>query len=146
MGNHQYAVKVCFYIPSYYNSHIVKYIDGDNVSFRDIQIILEEVKSYGRIIISRVYGDWSKENMKNWLLSASKNGIIPIQCDRISQKNSSDIKLSVDIMKFLYKLNSKYLLTVINTKSLCVVHSDLVSCGTLGEATATTATCKVVYM
>ena len=96
---------------------IALFIDGDNVSFRDIEVILEEVKSYGRIIISRVYGDWSKENMKNWLLSASKNGIIPIQCDRISQKNSSDIKLSVDIMKFLYTLSNISLFYIVTTDS-----------------------------
>ena len=57
---------------------IAVYIDGDNTSYHDMKIILNEIKSYGRIIISRVYGDWSEQNMKNWLETSAKYGIIPI--------------------------------------------------------------------
>ena len=96
---------------------IALFIDGDNTSYKDIEIILEEVKNYGRIIISRVYGDWSKENMQNWLTSANKYGIIPIQCDRIKGKNSSDIKLCVDIMNSLYTRPNISLFYIITTDS-----------------------------
>jgi hypothetical protein len=96
---------------------IAVYIDGDNTSHRDMEVILNEIKTYGRIIISRVYGDWSKENMKNWLVSASSYGIIPIQCERISNKNSSDIKLCVDIMKDLYTVPNISLFYIITTDS-----------------------------
>lgn len=34
--------------------------------------------------------------------AATNSGIIPIQCDRIKGKNSTDIKLTVDLMKTLY--------------------------------------------
>ena len=96
---------------------IAVYIDGDNASHRDMEAILNEIKSYGRIIISRVYGDWSKENMQKWLESASLYGIIPIQCGRISGKNSSDIKLCVDIMKDLYTVSKISLFYIITTDS-----------------------------
>jgi len=53
------------------NETIAIYIDGDNVCYRDADIILNEIKNYGRIIISRVYGDWSQDNMNSWLKTAS---------------------------------------------------------------------------
>jgi uncharacterized protein (TIGR00288 family) len=99
------------------NESIGIYIDGDNASYKDAEIMLNEIKNYGRIIISRVYGDWSQDNMKNWLKTASTYGIIPIQCERISGKNSSDIKLCVDIMKDLYTLDNITLFYIITTDS-----------------------------
>ena len=70
---------------------IAVFIDGDNVSHNIISLIMNEIKNYGRIICCNVYADWSCENMKNWKLTANKLGIITIQCDRISGKNSTDI-------------------------------------------------------
>lgn len=96
---------------------IAMYIDGDNVSYKDIEIILKEVNNYGRIIISRVYGDWSKDNMNNWLRTSSEYGISQVQCGRISGKNSSDIKLCVDLMKDLYSVNSISLFFIITSDS-----------------------------
>jgi uncharacterized LabA/DUF88 family protein len=99
------------------NSIIAVFIDGDNISHRDIGIILNEIKTYGRIIILRVYGDWSMDNMKNWLTKAKQYGIIPIQCERINGKNSSDIKLCVDIMKTLYTIPNISLYYLITSDS-----------------------------
>lgn len=78
------------------------FIDGDNTSHKDIGVILNEIKTYGRIIILQVYGDWSMTNMKGWIEKAKRYGITLIQCERLGGKNSSDIKLCVDIMKILY--------------------------------------------
>ena len=96
---------------------IAVYIDGDNLSHINCKDIIDEIKTYGRIILARVYGDWSETNMKNWLISASSCGIVPIQCDRISGKNSSDIKLCVDIMKDLYTIDNITLFYIITTDS-----------------------------
>ena len=81
---------------------IAIFIDGDNAHHRDVGVVMNEVHSYGRTVISRVYADWSCDNVKPWLEAATNSGIIPIQCDRIKGKNSTDIKLAVDIMKTLY--------------------------------------------
>lgn len=86
---------------------IAVYIDGDNISHNEIKIILDEIKNYGRIIINRVYGDWSEANMKGWLTTSNKYGITNIQCERINGiKNSSDIKLCVDLMRDLFTLDN----------------------------------------
>ena len=55
--------------------------------------------------------------MNNWLSTASKYGIIPIQCERINGKNSSDIKLCVDIMRDLYNIDVITLFYIITTDS-----------------------------
>jgi hypothetical protein len=99
------------------NETIAVYIDGDNTSHKDMKDILYEINSYGRIIISRVYGDWSQIDMKKWLKTTSTYGIIPIQCERINGKNSSDIKLCVDLMKDLYSIENISLFYIITTDS-----------------------------
>ena len=78
------------------------FIDGDNISSSELKYIIEEIRNHGRIIISSVYGDWSHENMANWMRVASANGINNVQCDRLSGKNSTDIKLMLDMFKILY--------------------------------------------
>ena len=96
---------------------IAVYIDGENSSHQDIEAISSEIKSYGSIIISRVYGDWSDKNMRKWLDRTIIYDIIPIQCIRISGKNSSDIKLCVDIMKDLYTVPEISLFYIITNDS-----------------------------
>ena len=96
---------------------IAVYIDGDNSSYKNIEIILNEIKSYGRIIILKVYGDWSEVNMKNWLTTASTYGIIPIQCERINGKNSTDIKMCVDLMRDLYNIENISLFYIVTSDS-----------------------------
>jgi len=99
------------------NETIAVYFDGDNTSYLHVKCVLDEIRSYGRIIIAQVYGDWSHENMKNWLKTASTYGVTPIQCDRLSGKNSSDIKLCVDIMKDLHTLEIISLFYIVTTDS-----------------------------
>lgn len=90
------------------------FIDGDNINYKNIGNIINIISNNGSINILQVYGDWSKENMKKWIEIAPQYGIIPIQCTRISGKNSTDIKMSVDIITTLYTktwINIYYLLS-----------------------------------
>ena len=95
---------------------IAVYFDGDNVTPSDVGIILQEIKSYGDIIINRVYADWQMDNLHQWSKTASCNGITQIQCGRLSGKNSTDIKLCVDLMKDL--------LTVAHITLFYIITSD----------------------
>ena len=81
---------------------IAVYFDGDNVSHKRFGDILAEIRSYGDIIINRVYADF--EALGPIENSAIENGISTIQCARLIGKNSSDIKLCVDLMRDLYTL------------------------------------------
>jgi uncharacterized protein (TIGR00288 family) len=84
------------------NEIIAVFIDGENIHSSDFSYILREIRKYGRIVIFNIYGDWSDKNVKSWIQVARENGVMCIQCDKISGKNSVDLRLSVDIMKILY--------------------------------------------
>ena len=81
---------------------IAVFIDGDNISPKDIDEILAEIYDYGNIIIKRVYLDWTLPTSQGWSKATRDYGLEPIQCDLIKGKNSTDIKLTVDIMRTLY--------------------------------------------
>ena len=93
------------------------FIDGDNVSFEHLDRIMTEIKEYGRIILCKVYADWSENNCIGWRLSAKNNGIESIQADRINGKNSTDIKMTVDIMNTLYDIKHVTLFYLVTSDS-----------------------------
>lgn len=101
--------------------NIALYINGDNVSFRNIENILKEINTYGKIIISRVYCDWSKNKSNDWLKGLTVcYEINQIQCQRIRGKSSSNIKLCVDLMKDLYTINNISLFYIITCDRDCM--------------------------
>jgi len=85
---------------------IAVFIDGENMSQKDFHYIDQEIRKSGRIIIYNIYADWSEVSMKKWMNKARENGLVCVQCDKISGKNSVDLRLSVDIMKYLYTNDS----------------------------------------
>lgn len=84
-------------------SNIAVYIDGDNARYKDFNFVYEEIKKQGRIIIGRIYGDWTKSEMKGWRDISINYGLESINNFSISKKNSTDIHLICDILKDLYK-------------------------------------------
>lgn len=82
--------------------NIAVFIDAENVAHTQAKNIVTEVKEHGRIITSNIYGDWSKSNMASWMSVAALHGLTCIQCDRLNKKNSTDIKLMLDMLKMLY--------------------------------------------
>ena len=96
---------------------IAVFIDGENINPNDFNYINKEIRTYGRVVISNVYGDWSDMNVKNWIEVARMNGILKIQCDKINGKNSVDLRMSVDIMKCLYTNNIINLFYLVTTDS-----------------------------
>jgi uncharacterized protein (TIGR00288 family) len=78
------------------------FIDGENVNSKDIEIIIEEIKKFGRIIVNRVYGDWSTPIWNQWKQYCIKEGLEPIHCAKLPKKNSVDIRLIDDIYECLF--------------------------------------------
>lgn len=78
-------------------------IDAENVPYKNIRGILEEVAKYGTPTIKRIYGDWTKSTLSGWKNSLLENAITPIQqYSYTSGKNSSDSALIIDAMDILY--------------------------------------------
>ncbi len=91
-------------------------IDAENVPYKNIRGILEEVAKYGTPTIKRIYGDWTKATLSGWKNSLLENAITPIQqYSYTSGKNSSDSALIIDAMDVLYSEK---------VDGFCIISSD----------------------
>ena len=78
-------------------------IDADNVPYKNIKGVMEEIAKYGTPTFKRIYGDWTKPTVSGWKSVLLENAIIPIQqYSYTSGKNSSDSALIIDAMDILY--------------------------------------------
>ena len=81
------------------------FVDADNVSYRCVEKVLRDLRcSPGRnMCVIRAYKDWSKESDEsNMFKVCGRLGIEQVQVERVSGKNSSDIKMCIDITSLLY--------------------------------------------
>ena len=83
--------------------HIALFIDCDNISHRAIEGIIGELSKYGVVNIRLAYGNWTKDNLKNWESKLLEFAIKPIQqFDYSKQKNATDILMTIDAIDMLH--------------------------------------------
>ena len=90
-------------------------IDSDNVSYKYVKIIFDEITNLGVATIKRIYGDWTsgKTHWKNVLLDYA---LTPMQqYAYTSGKNSTDSAMIIDAMDILYTGN---------VDGFCIASSD----------------------
>ncbi len=86
------------------SSKIALLIDAENISYKSLPLILEEVPLHGQLVVRAVYGDWERPNLQKWHELAEKNNFkIRHQTNASKTKNSSDMKLIMDAMEVLYR-------------------------------------------
>lgn len=91
-------------------------IDADNIPYRLISGILEEIAKYGVPTFKRIYADWTKPHVAGWKTVLLDHAITPIQqYSYTTGKNSSDSALIIDAMDILYTGR---------VDGFCVVSSD----------------------
>ncbi|MEO7393949.1 MAG: NYN domain-containing protein [Chitinophagaceae bacterium] len=91
-------------------------IDADNIPYRLIGGILEEIAKYGVPTFKRIYADWTKPHVAGWKTVLLDHAITPIQqYSYTTGKNSSDSALIIDAMDILYTGR---------VDGFCVVSSD----------------------
>jgi hypothetical protein len=91
-------------------------IDAENVPYKNIRGILEEVAKYGTPTIKRIYADWTSSTLSGWKNALLENAITPIQqYSYTSGKNSSDSAMIIDAMDILYSEK---------VDGFCIVSSD----------------------
>lgn len=98
-------------------SNIALYIDGDNANYKDFLYIFEEIKKHGRVIIGRIYGDWTRTEMKGWKDVSINFALESVNCFSLSRKNSTDIYLICDILQDLYKNNHIDIYIIVSSDS-----------------------------
>jgi len=87
-------------------AHIALFIDSDNISHRALEGIINELSKYGVVNIRQAYGNWTKDNLKNWEEKLLEFAIKPIQqFDYSKQKNATDILMTIDAMDMLHTKN-----------------------------------------
>lgn len=85
------------------NTKIAVLIDSDNTPHAKLGLIIEELSSFGQIIIKRAYGDFSTEHLKNWKQPLNELAIQPRQQFAYTTgKNSTDALMIIDAMDLLY--------------------------------------------
>lgn len=78
-------------------------IDADNTQPTIITPLLSEIAKYGIATIKRIYGDWTKPNLKGWKEVLLTYAIQPIQqFGYTSGKNATDSAMIIDAMDLLY--------------------------------------------
>jgi len=83
--------------------HIALFIDCDNISHKAIEGIIGELSKYGVVNIRQAYGNWTKDNLKNWESKLLEFAIKPIQqFDYSKQKNATDILMTIDAIDMLH--------------------------------------------
>lgn len=82
--------------------NIALFIDGDNVNKNTFQMIFDEIKVRGRICIKRIYFDFHEKLDDKWKQIILSNGIESISVINLPGKNSTDIKLMLDMIKEYY--------------------------------------------
>jgi len=91
-------------------------IDAENIPYKNIRGILEEVTKYGTPTIKRIYGDWTNSLLSGWKNYLLENAITPVQqYSYTTGKNSSDSALIIDAMDILYSEK---------VDGFCIVSSD----------------------
>ena len=78
------------------------FVDAENVSHVDMPYIMMEVKKFGRVIVNRLYADWSSPAVEKWKPHLVQYAMEPVHCAKLPKKNSVDIKMIDDIYDILY--------------------------------------------
>jgi Uncharacterized conserved protein len=79
-------------------------IDGDNISYKYLPTILSELNKQGRIVIKRVYGDFSSKILTPWKEAALKYSLTCVHNYAFTvNKSSTDSSLIIDCMDILYR-------------------------------------------
>ena len=82
--------------------NIALFVDGDNVSKSTFQENFNEIKLKGRICIKRIYFDFNSKLDGDWKSIILANGIESISVLNLPSKNSTDIRLMLDMIKEYY--------------------------------------------
>ncbi len=108
------------------NKKIVVLIDGDNASSKNILVIFENLKTYGDIIIKKVYGDFSLPNLQTWKRIANQFAIKTMHGYNYTKgKNATDINLIIDAMDIIHD---------VEFDTLCIISSDCDFTGLINRA------------
>lgn len=98
---------------------IAVFFDCENLSVNHLSKIYSELERDGEVIISKGYSNWNSDYNKKWRDRLADYAIEQVQ-PNTSDKNSSDIKITIDVMKTICDKK-------VNTIALVTSDSDFTS-------------------
>lgn len=82
---------------------VALFIDADNAPAKKIDLIINELASYGAVMIRKIYGNWKNQTLQGWEDILLEYAIQPIQqFDYTKGKNATDMAMTIDVMDLLY--------------------------------------------
>jgi hypothetical protein len=91
-------------------------IDADNVPYKMVKQMMEELAKFGTLTTKRIYGDWTKPHVRGWKQVLLEHAITPVQqYSYTTGKNSTDSAMIIDAMDILYSEK---------VDGFCIVSSD----------------------
>ncbi len=79
-------------------------IDADNTQLSKLEPVLQEISTWGRIVVKRAYGNWHKETLKHWEDELNRLAIkAEQQFDYTVGKNATDMALVIDTITLLHR-------------------------------------------
>lgn len=91
-------------------------IDADNIPYKSLKRIMEEIALYGTPTVKRIYGDFSRQQLSGWKNELLECAITPVQhFGYTTGKNSTDSAMVIDAMDILYEGK---------VDGFCIVSSD----------------------
>lgn len=86
-----------------HKARVALLIDADNSPASKIDLILNELSTFGETSIRRAYGNWKKQELKGWEDQLHEHAIRPMQqYDYSKGKNASDMAMVIDALALLY--------------------------------------------
>lgn len=83
---------------------VALFIDADNAPAAKIEFIINELASYGAVMIRKIYGNWKHEQLKSWEAVLLDYAIAPVQqFDYTKGKNATDMAMTIDVMDLLFQ-------------------------------------------
>jgi hypothetical protein len=90
-------------------NRIAVFVDAENVTswikHGGVEILINDLKLLGQIIIRRAYGVWSHPHLAMHQAAINQQGFELIHCYHpVPGKNSADIQMTVDVMECAWQL------------------------------------------
>ena len=82
---------------------IAMLIAADNTQLSKLEAVIQEISTYGRIVVKRAYGNWRKDSLKYWENELKRLAIkAQQQFDYVSGKTTTAMALVNDTLDLLH--------------------------------------------
>ena len=83
---------------------VALFIDAENISHKAADFIVSSAKSYGDLIVKKIYADWSMPSVRDWKDAIGQHSLMTEHQFTFSKgKNASDISLMIDAICYLFE-------------------------------------------